>query len=162
MNVRNMKSEEIEFLSYLDIAYNLLKYDKNTKTTVELFKEICVLLKLSDKQYENLVGDFYTSLTVDKRFLLLDTGKWDLKENHSVKIIIEDELDELDGLDTLEDIDEEIEEEKESFIDDTDEELSIDEIDTIEEVDDIDEEDLEELTVIDEEDLENPDLYTRD
>jgi DNA-directed RNA polymerase delta subunit len=164
MDIRNMKSEDLESLSYLDIAYKLLKQDKKTKTTVELFKEICSLLKLSDKQYENLIGDFYTSLTVDKRFLLLDDSKWDLKENHSVKMIVEDELDELDGLDTIEDIDEEVDdEEKDIFSENPDEEeVPIDDIDAIDEIDDIDDpglDELDELTVMeDEEGEEHTDL----
>jgi DNA-directed RNA polymerase subunit delta len=152
MDIRNIKAEELESLSYLDIAYKLLKQDKKTMTTIELFKEICSLLKFSDKQYENLVGDFYTSLTVDKRFLLLENGKWDLKENHSVKIIVEDELDDLDGLDTIEDIDEEVDEEKDIFSDNPDEEeIPIDEIDDL---DDTELDDLDELTILEDDEIE--------
>lgn len=160
MDIKNMKTEEIEALSYLDIAYRILKHEKQTKTTIEIFKEICSILKLSDKQFENLIGDFYTSLTVDKRFLLLDNGKWDLKENHSVKIIIEDELDELDGLDSIEDIDEEIDDEKTIFTEDIDEDVvdEVDELEDIEELDDPELDELDGLTVLDEEEIDQVDL----
>lgn len=162
MDIRNMKQEDLEALSYLDIAYHSLKSEKQTKTTVELFKEICSLLKFSEKQYQDLVGDFYTSLTVDKRFLLLENGKWDLKENHSVKIIVEDELDELDGLDTIEDIDEDIEdEEKDIFSENIDEESTVDDIDDIEDIDELDDpeiDELEGLTVLEEEETDQADL----
>ena len=50
-------------------------------------------------------------LTLDKRFIMLDDGSWDLKERHVQKIIIEEEEEDVG----LEDIEEsaEIEEEEE-------------------------------------------------
>ena len=158
MNIRDAKKEDLEAMSYLDIAYGLLKQDKTKKTTVELLKEICSLLELDNDYYQNLVGDFYTSLTVDKRFLLIESGKWDLKENHSVKIIVDDELDDLDGIDELEDIDEEYDEEKEDFMLDDEENE-----DTAADIDDIDDTDLDvideldDLTVLDDDELEQTD-----
>lgn len=156
MKVKKMSKDEIEALSYLDIAYEIINQGKETRTTVDLFKEICSLLELSDEQYESLIGDFYTSLTVDKRFLLLDTGKWDLKKNHSIKLIVEDELDELDGIDIIEEIDEEDEiqelEGEETGV--VDEEI----LDDSDILDDSVEGELDELTILDEEDLDQTDL----
>ena len=105
MDIKKMSKEEVEKLSYLDIAYNLLKHEHKTLTTVELLKEVCNVLGYGDSEFEDLIGDFYTSLNLDKRFILIDS-KWDLAENHVVKIVVEDELDE-DMNDDLEDIDEE-------------------------------------------------------
>ena len=84
-----------------------------------------------------MIGDFYTTLTTDKRFILLDSAEWDLKEAHSVKTIIDDEDDE-------EGEEEETEEEE-------DEAVSNDE----EDFDDIDDEidDLEDLVVVTEEEM---------
>ena len=39
--------------------------------TSVIFKTICDLLDYSDEQYVDGIGDFYTSLTIDKRFILL-------------------------------------------------------------------------------------------
>ena len=89
MNVRQMPLEELELLSYTDIAYELLK----PKTTHALFKEVCDLLQISEDNMMDMIGDFYTTLTTDKRFILLDSAEWDLKEAHSVKTIIDDEDD---------------------------------------------------------------------
>ena len=93
MNVRQMPLEELELLSYTDIAYELLKLDKKPKTTHALFKEVCDLLQISEDNMMDMIGDFYTTLTTDKRFILLDSAEWDLKEAHSVKTIIDDEDD---------------------------------------------------------------------
>lgn len=137
MNIRQMPLEELELLSYTDIAYELLKLDKKPKTTRDLFKEVCDLLQISEDNMFEMIGDFYTTLTTDKRFILLDSAEWDLKEAHSVKTIIDDE-------DYEEGEEEETEEEE-------DEAVSNDE----EDFDDIDDEidDLEDLVVVTEEEM---------
>ena len=102
MNVRKMSLEKLELLSYADIAYELLKLDKKSKTTPALFGEVCSLLELSEEQMMELIGDFYTTLTTDQRFVLLDTAEWDLKDNYSVKTIVDDEDEEEDEEETAE------------------------------------------------------------
>lgn len=141
MNIKNMKLEEIEKLSHLDIAYNIIKFNKKTFTTIELLKEICNILKYNEKQYEEMVGDFYTSLTLDKRFLLID-NKWDLTENHQVKIVIEDDLD--DEIEDYEDIDED----EDSNIED---DVVSEEVEVFEDEDEEIDDEIEDLTIIDEE-----------
>ncbi len=100
MDIRKMPLEELELLSYIDIAYELLKSDKKSKTTPELFGEVCKLLKIQEEQMFEMIGDFYTSLTTDKRFLLLESAEWDLKEFHVVKPIVEDLDEEEEDLET--------------------------------------------------------------
>ena len=138
MNIRQMPLEELELLSYTDIAYELLKLDKKPKTTRDLFKEVCDLLQISEDNMFEMIGDFYTTLTTDKRFILLDSAEWDLKEAHCVKTIIDDDEDDEEGEE------EEIEEEE-------DEAVSNDE----EDFDDIDDEidELEDLVVVTEEEM---------
>lgn len=142
MNVREMPLEELELLSYTDIAYELLKLDKKPKTTPVLFGEVCKLLEISDDTKLDLIGEFYTTLTTDKRFVLLDNAEWDLKEFHVIKPIVDEDEDE-DSLEEQED-----EEEPEGMEDDaivTDE----DDFDDADEMDD-----LEDLVVVSEEELE--------
>ena len=62
MNLKKLSIEELEDMSHINMAYNILKFEKKQKTTPELFKEICNLLSLSEKRYQDLIGDFYTSL----------------------------------------------------------------------------------------------------
>ena len=145
MNVRQMPLEELELLSYTDIAYELLKLDKKPKTTPILFGEVCKLLEISEDNMMEMIGDFYTTLTTDKRFLLLDSAEWDLKEFHAVKTIVED-IDDEDSSD------EEIEDEEEAEPE-TEDEAVADDIDDFDESDD-DMDDLEDLVVVTEEELE--------
>jgi len=107
MDIRKMDFSELELLSFTDIAYKIIKQDKEPKTTVVLFKEICHLLKMSDKEYEDLVGDFFTSLTTDKHFILLNSVNWDLRENHVINIVIDDSEEDFEEVEEIDSEDEE-------------------------------------------------------
>lgn len=142
MNIRQMPLDELELLSYADIAYELLKLDKKSKTTPVLFGEVCKLLQISEDNMYDMIGDFYTTLTTDKRFILLESTEWDLKENHVVKTIIDEEEEE-----------EEASEEQES---DEIEGTEDDAVMSNEDYDDLDDDmdELEDLVIVTEEELE--------
>lgn len=141
-----MKKEELELLSNKDIAALILDDSKRILNTADLYKKIIKLLELPESTFESKIADFYTALATDKRFILLDNGKWDLRSNHTsdkvVKIISDDEEDE-----------EEEEEEDLSSQDDEIEEDSFDDTED-EEYDDETNEELKDLVVIDEDELE--------
>lgn len=139
MKIKNMTKEELELLSYTDLTNMLLKEEKKPMNTPTIFSKICSLLSYSEKEYNDLIGDYYTSLTLDKRFILLDNHEWDLRENHAVTIELDDDDDE-----EIESFDEEEEEVEEENMDDNLEESLDDEID-----DDV-EDDLEDLSVVEE------------
>lgn len=135
MNLNKMSKEELETLSFTDMAEMILKEQKtlNTKT---IFEQICKLLGYSDEDLEEQIGDFYTSLTTDKRFIFLENGNWDLRCNHSIKIELDDEDDD--------DIEEEIESEEEmEENDDIDDEIIDDDID----------DDIDDLNIVSDEEL---------
>lgn len=146
MSLKDMKLEELELLSYTDLTYKILKEEKKSLNTPTVFHRICDLLGYSESDFEEKIGDYYTSLTIDKRFIMLDNAEWDLREHHAVNINLEEET--TDDEEELED--EETEEESDEEEIDVDEE-SMDS--TIEdELDDTDD-DMDDLSVIDEEDL---------
>lgn len=151
MSIRKKDISELELMSYTDIAYELLKEDKKKYNTPNLFKEICKLLNLSEADFEEKIGDFFTALSTDQRFILLDSVSWDLKENHVVKVVVDDgeEDDEEDSEETEdEDMDEEDELETEDVLDEDD--YSEDSLD-----DDIEDDGMEDLTIVsDDEEIE--------
>ena len=118
MNLKKMTRDDFEKMSHLDIAYNIIKSEKKTYKTVDLLKKICKLLEYEENAFENLIGEFYTSLNLDKRFILID-GNWDLTENHSE---IEDEAV-LDDTEALEDVEDDLDDEMEDLTILTEEEL---------------------------------------
>jgi len=144
MKLKDMKKEELEVLSYTDLTEMVLKENKKPMNTPSVFKKICELLELTDEEYSEKIGDYYTSLTTDKRFILLDTAEWDLKDNHKVEIVL-DEDDEEEAFD-----EEEIEEAEENLNEEEDESIEI----TDDEIDLDDSDDLEDLSIIDDDELE--------
>lgn len=145
MSLKEMTKEELEVLSYTDLTYMLLKENKKTMTTPAIFKLICDLLDYTDEEYASKIGDYYTSLTIDKRFVLLDNAEWDIRDNHKIDVVVED--DDEEDIEESEEIDaEEVSEDEEL---DVEEEInSID--DDLDDVDD----DLDDLAIIDDEDAE--------
>lgn len=142
MNLSKMTKEELETLSYADLTEMILKEEKNSLNTPSIFKKICKLLELSDDEYASQIGDFYTSLTTDKRFILLDNACWDLRDRHKIEIVLDDE----------EEADEAFEDEDNEEDDNETEEDDIDAIDdeSIEQDDDLDD-----LTILDEDEIED-------
>lgn len=145
MSLKEMTKEELEVLSYTDLTYMLLKENKKTMTTPAIFKLICDLLEYTDDEYAAKIGDYYTSLTIDKRFVLLDNAEWDIRDNHKIEVVVDDDDDDDDD-ESLEQEEEDVEES-----DDTENEETIDSI-----TDDLDDEDddLDDLAIIDDEETE--------
>lgn len=133
MKLKDISKEELELMSYDDLAYLILQ-DANKKMKInELFQKVCKILNLSDREFEERIADFFEILTTDKRFTMLADGFWDLKDKHSEKVVIDEDDDEV----FVEESEDEVEEEEnDSFYD--------------EEEDESDDEDLKDLVVIDE------------
>lgn len=142
MELKNMPREELEILSYTDLAALILKEKNKSLNTPSIFREICDLLNYTDEEYTEKIGDFYTSLTIDKRFVFLENNEWDLREKHAVELVVDDEEDELE---------EDIEEEEEEPVEEEEEDIdAVIEDDDLEDVDD----DLDDLAILSDEELE--------
>jgi len=134
MKLKEMKKEELEVLSYVDLTEMILKENKKAMNTPSIFKKICDLLELGEEEYTNQIGDYYTSLTTDKRFILLDSAEWDLKDKHKVEIVMEDDEDEDAIFEEESDEEEDLEE---NTVEDESIEITDDEIDLDDGMDDL-------------------------
>lgn len=142
MLIKNMAKEDLEILSYADLTELILKEENKPLNTPTIFKKICELLDYSEDEYVNKIGDYYTSLTTDKRFVFLDTNEWDLREKNPVDIVMDEDEDEEEYEEDTED-----EEEVDEYEDD------IDSVIEDEELDNVDEE-MEDLSILSDEELE--------
>ena len=145
MSIKKMTKVELELLSNKDITNLILEESKKPINTADLFKKIIKLLELPESTFEAKIADYYTALSTDKRFILLEDGTWDLRSRHTsdkVVKITEDEEEETE--ENKDDIEESIEEDEEDSYDDKDDDDYND--DTNEE--------LKDLVVIDEDELE--------
>lgn len=134
MNFKTVTKEELELMPFDDIAYIILK-EKGKKMKInEIFRIVCDELELGDKAYENQIGDFFTLLATEKRFIQLEKGYWDLRENHTAEISIKEIEDELTEEELVDD---------DSYDEDDDYDESKDDDD------DEEEEDLKDLVIVD-------------
>ena len=144
MKLKDMKKEELGVLSYTDLTELILKENNKPMNTAMIFRKICDYLDLTEEEYSSKIGDYYTSLTTDKRFILLDNAEWDLKDKHKVEIVLDDDIDE-DEEELFDSEDEEsldAEEDNSDSLEITDDEVDLDD-------------DMEDLTIVDDEEIDD-------
>ena len=144
MKLKDLSKEELEAMSYDDIALMILTESGKQYKINELFKKVCDLLGLSENEFMDKLPAFFEVLSTDHRFIMLENGLWDLKTKHSTKVVFETEDDEeIEEIDLEEEVEEEIEEEEEDIFRDNEDEI------------DDDDDDLKDLVIIDEDEEAN-------
>lgn len=147
MKLKKLSKEELELMSYDEIAYKIFEEEKKKMKLPVLFKKICDLLDLDDAEYEERIGDFFQLISRDQRFTMLENGFWDLKEKYKSQVIIHEDDEEETEEETEDDTDvtEENPEEETTYYDEDSED------------DDVEEDDYKDLVIIseDEEDEAN-------
>lgn len=147
MKLKDIPKEELELMGYDDIALLILQENGKKMKLRDIFAKVCQVLELPEETVDNEIMDFFELMSINKKFIMLDKGYWDLQARHKLDIVFEDEEDEDDLM-------EEDEEENNNDIErEEDDDLFYDEDDDT--VDDT-EDDLADLMVVD--DLEESNL----
>ena len=146
MKLREIPKEELELMGYDDIALLILQESGKKMKLRDIFERVCKVLELPESVVDEHLMDFFEQMSINKKFIMLKNGFWDLQTRHKLDIVIEDEEDEdedlLEDEEDLEDIPE-TEEDEDIFYDKDDE------------TDDVDDDELADLVVIDAEDEAN-------
>jgi len=139
MSLKELTKEELQTMAYDEIAYIILDEAGKKMKILDLFKKVCKVLDLPEDTVENRIADFFELLSINKKFVMLKNGYWDLSTKHKQDIVIEDE-DEI--------VDEDISTDEEEMPENEDEDdiFYDNELDN----DDEDEDDLKDLVIIDE------------
>ena len=111
----------------------------------DIFKKVCKALDLPDSVVEDQLMDFFELMSINKKFIMLKNGYWDLQTRHKLDIVIEDEEEDEEELEIEDEEIEDIEEPEEDDIF----------YDKDDETEDVDDDDLADLVVIDSEDEAN-------
>lgn len=136
---KTLSTEELESMSYTDVANYVLEQNNKKMKLGDLFMSVIKLRGDDpDKIFESKIGDFFSLISTDKRFVMLDKGYWDLRVNHKNKIDLSSEE---------EDEDEEIIDE--TIDDDSSDDDKADYDESYDPDDDPDDDDLSGLVVID-------------
>lgn len=116
--------------SNLDVAFELVSRKKVPVAFSKLWEEVSQIQGLSEEEAKLKAGKFYTSLTLDGRFITLGENTWDLRNRHTfdktrvdMNSFYSDDYDadevEEDDLEELDELEEDFEKEE----DDEDEEV---------------------------------------
>lgn len=144
MKLSEISKEELELMGYDDIAAVILQESGKKMKLQDIFKKVCKALDLPDNVVEDQLMDFFELMSINKKFIMLKNGYWDLQTRHKLDIVIEDDDVEDEVLvSDDEEIEEEPSEEEDIFYDKDDEN------------DDVADDDLADLVVIDAEDEAN-------
>jgi DNA-directed RNA polymerase subunit delta len=99
--------------SMLDAAYELMSKSKKETTFVDLYNAIGKELAMSDDEKKARIGNFYTDLTLDGRFVALTDNVWDLRSRHTYDKVHIDVNDVYSDVEEGDEDEEDEEEEKE-------------------------------------------------
>lgn len=140
MKLKDIPKEELELMGYDDIALLILQENGKKMKLRDIFAKVCQVLELPEETVDNEIMDFFELMSINKKFIMLDKGYWDLQARHKLDIVFEDEEDEDDLM-------EEDEEENNNDIEcEEDDDLFYDEDeDTVDDTED----DLADLMVVD-------------
>ena len=145
MKLSEIPKEELELMGYDDIAAVILQESGKKMKLQDIFKKVCKALELPDSVVEDQLMDFFELMSINKKFIMLKNGYWDLQTRHKLDIVIEDEEEDEEELEIEDEEIENIEEPEEDDIF----------YDKDDETEDVDDDDLADLVVIDSEDEAN-------
>ncbi len=139
MKLSEIPKEELELMSYDDIAGYILQESGKKMKLVDIFKKVCNVLNLPDSYLESHLVDFFEQMSTNKKFVMLKNGFWDLQSRHKADFVIEDsDEEEYEVEETEADATEETTDDNEDIF-----------YDQEDETDDTEEDDLADLVVID-------------
>ncbi|MBR3891283.1 MAG: DNA-directed RNA polymerase subunit delta [Bacilli bacterium] len=96
--------------SMVEVAYELMQKKQGAQKFVKFYEEVAALLAMSEEEAEQNISKFYTKLTLDERFVLLEDNTWDLRERQSFDKV---HIDMNDIYSEIEEEEKEMEEERE-------------------------------------------------
>lgn len=135
MKLKEISKEELELMGYDDIALLVLQENGQKMKLRDIFEKVCSVLELSSDTVDNQIMDFFEQLSINKKFIMLDNGYWDLQTRHNFDLVVDED-------------EEVIEEEKDTIEEDIEDEEDIF-YDKDEDTDDVEEDDLADLIVVD-------------
>ena len=137
MKLKDISREELEMMGYAELAEIILNENKKKMKIVDIFKKICNVLGLTEKEFENNISEFFEIVSTNKLFTILPEGYCDLKTRHNTKVVIDEDDEEVVIEEEQVEDDEEKCEDEDIFYDDTED-------------DDVADDDLQDFVVIDE------------
>ncbi len=90
MSLSQLSKEEIQEMSLIEVAYELLAEKKQAISFQQLMDELAQTLELSEEKIQERIAQFYTDLNIDGRFLCLGENQWGLRIWYPVDQVTEE------------------------------------------------------------------------
>ena len=147
MKLSEIPKDELELMGYDEIAALILQENGKKMKLQDILKKICQILELPEGSSEALLMEVFELLSINKKFIMLKNGYWDLQSRHKLNLVIEDDEEEESLIAEEEDLDDIIEDEE------SDEEDIF--YDGDDETDDVVDDELSDFMVVDSEEENN-------
>lgn len=139
MKLKQIPKEELELMGYDDIALLILQESGKKMKLRDIFAKVINILGLPEERVDEELLDFFELMSINKKFVMLDKGYWDLQSRHKLDLVFDMDEDEDETSDDEEElIEEETQDDEEDIFYDKDDET-----------DDVAEDDLADLVVVD-------------
>lgn len=96
--------------SMLDVAFEAMVANKKEMSFSDLYNAVATTLTMTEDEKKNHLGQFYTDLTLDGRFVAMTDNVWDLRSRHTYDKV---HIDINDVYSDVEESDEDAEDEQE-------------------------------------------------
>ncbi|MDQ0160579.1 DNA-directed RNA polymerase subunit delta [Alkalibacillus salilacus] len=90
MSLEKYTQEEIQEMSMIDIAYEIMLGDHQAKNFQDMYQLVAEAKEFSQKEKEQYISQFYTDLNIDGRFLSVGSNLWGLKHWYPFDQTVED------------------------------------------------------------------------
>ncbi|MBP3039098.1 DNA-directed RNA polymerase subunit delta [Bacillaceae bacterium Marseille-Q3522] len=90
MGLDKYTKDQLQEMSLIDIAYELLGSQKQAMSFYDIVDEIAAALGLSKEEVKKKLPQFYTDLNIDGRFLALGDNRWGLRDWFPIEQIEEE------------------------------------------------------------------------
>ena len=150
MGVHQYSQEEINEMSLIEIAYELLVEKNHAVSFQDIMDEVSALAGITEQQVKEKIAQFYTELNIDGRFLAIGDNQWGLrvwypvdqvaeeivnpakaKKKKKAKKVVEEDLEFDDPEEIIDDLDI-----LDDDLDDDDDDDDLEDIDLLDDLDD--------------------------
>ncbi|MGM0779431.1 MAG: DNA-directed RNA polymerase subunit delta [Bacillota bacterium] len=84
MSLEQFSKEELQEMSLIEVAYELLTSKKEPMAFNDIMNEVAKLMNLSEEQVKGKIAQFYTDLNIDGHFIGLGDNRWGLRSWYPV------------------------------------------------------------------------------
>ncbi|GAE27883.1 DNA-directed RNA polymerase delta subunit [Halalkalibacter wakoensis JCM 9140] len=79
MNLQELPKDEIQEMSMVEIAFEIMKEERNPYDYYDLVKKVAEIKEMPQEEVNERIANLYTDMNIDGRFHSLGDNRWGLK-----------------------------------------------------------------------------------